>query len=30
MDRFRRAMAVPMGLTVVALLWLAWRQGGWA
>lgn len=29
MDRFRRAMAVPMGLTVVALLWLAWRQGGW-
>ncbi|WP_179506664.1 MULTISPECIES: protein-disulfide reductase DsbD domain-containing protein [unclassified Sphingomonas] len=29
MDRFRRAMAVPMGLTVAALLWLAWRQGGW-
>jgi thiol:disulfide interchange protein len=29
MDRFRRAMAVPMGLTVVALLWLGWRQGGW-
>ncbi len=28
MDRFRRAMAVPMGLTVAALLWLAWRQGG--
>lgn len=30
MERFRRAMAVPMGLTVLALLWLASRQGGWA
>ncbi len=28
MERFRRAMAVPMGLTVVALGWLAWRLGG--
>lgn len=28
MDTFRRAMAVPMGLTVLALLWLAWRIGG--
>ncbi|WP_353229739.1 protein-disulfide reductase DsbD domain-containing protein [Novosphingobium sp.] len=25
---FRRAMAVPMGLTVLALAWLAWRLGG--
>ena len=25
---FRKAMAVPMALTVVALLWLAWRLGG--
>ena len=25
---FRHAMAVPMGLTVVALAWLAWRLGG--
>lgn len=25
---FRHAMAVPMGLTVVALGWLAWRLGG--
>jgi thiol:disulfide interchange protein len=25
---FRRAMAVPMALTVVALGWLAWRLGG--
>ncbi len=25
---FRRAMALPMGLTVVALGWLAWRLGG--
>ncbi|MBX9884704.1 MAG: thioredoxin family protein [Novosphingobium sp.] len=28
MERFRRAMAVPMGLTVLALGWLAWRLGG--
>lgn len=28
MMTFRRAMAVPMGLTVVALVWLAWRLGG--
>ena len=25
---FRKAMAVPMGLTVLALLWLCWRLGG--
>src|SRR5690606_18954684 len=28
MDRFRRALAVPMGLTALALLWLAWQLGG--
>ncbi len=28
MDWFRRAMAVPMGLTALALLWLSWRLGG--
>ncbi|MES2303256.1 MAG: protein-disulfide reductase DsbD domain-containing protein [Pseudomonadota bacterium] len=28
MDRFRRIMAVPMGLTALALAWLAWRVGG--
>ncbi|WP_226017459.1 protein-disulfide reductase DsbD [Novosphingobium sp. FKTRR1] len=28
MNTFRRAMAVPMGLTVLALAWLAWRLGG--
>ena len=28
MERFRRAMAVPMGLTLLALFWLAWRLGG--
>ena len=28
MVRFRHAMAVPMGLTVLALCWLAWRLGG--
>jgi thiol:disulfide interchange protein/DsbC/DsbD-like thiol-disulfide interchange protein len=28
MDTFRKAMAVPMGLTVLALTWLAWRIGG--
>ena len=25
---FRKAMAVPMGLTALALVWLAWRVGG--
>ena len=28
MVRFRTAMAVPMGLTAMALVWLAWRLGG--
>ncbi|GGD90119.1 thiol:disulfide interchange protein DsbD [Tsuneonella deserti] len=28
MDTFRKAMAVPMGLTALALLWLCWRIGG--
>ena len=28
MDWFRKAMAVPMALTALALLWLAWRVGG--
>ncbi|MFC4294346.1 protein-disulfide reductase DsbD family protein [Novosphingobium tardum] len=28
MVRFRHAMAVPMGLTALALAWLAWRIGG--
>ncbi len=28
MERFRRVLAVPMALTVLALLWLAWRQAG--
>lgn len=28
MDRFRKAMAVPMGLTAAALLWLAGRVAG--
>jgi DsbC/DsbD-like thiol-disulfide interchange protein/cytochrome c biogenesis protein CcdA len=28
MARFRRIMAVPMGLTALALLWLCWRLGG--
>lgn len=28
MERFRRWMAVPMGLTALALGWLAWRVGG--
>jgi DsbC/DsbD-like thiol-disulfide interchange protein/cytochrome c biogenesis protein CcdA len=28
MDTFRKVMAVPMGLTALALLWLAWRLGG--
>ena len=29
MERFRRLMAVPMGLTALALGWLFWRVGGW-
>jgi thiol:disulfide interchange protein len=28
MDTFRRILAIPMGLTALALLWLAWRLGG--
>jgi thiol:disulfide interchange protein len=28
METFRRVLAVPMGLTALALLWLAWRLGG--
>ena len=28
MDRFRKAMAIPMGLTALALVWLCWRLGG--
>ncbi len=28
METFRRAMAVPMGLTAAALVWLVWRLGG--
>lgn len=28
MNTFRKIMAVPMGLTALALLWLAWRLGG--
>lgn len=28
MGRFRRWMAVPMGLTVIALAWLLWQIGG--
>ncbi len=28
MERFRRWMAMPMGLTALALGWLAWRVGG--
>ena len=30
MNTFRHAMAVPMGLTALALGWLAWRLGGTA
>ena len=30
MKTFRRWMAVPMGLTTLALVWLAWRTGGTA
>ena len=29
LGRFRAWMALPMGLTVVALGWLVWRLGGW-
>lgn len=28
METFRKLMAVPMGLTALALLWLVWRLGG--
>jgi len=28
MDTFRKVLAIPMGLTALALLWLAWRLGG--
>lgn len=28
METFRKFMAVPMGLTALALLWLVWRMGG--
>ncbi len=28
MARFRLVMAIPMGLTALALLWLCWRLGG--
>jgi DsbC/DsbD-like thiol-disulfide interchange protein/cytochrome c biogenesis protein CcdA len=28
METFRKIMAVPMGLTALALLWLTWRLGG--
>jgi thiol:disulfide interchange protein len=30
MNTFRKIMAIPMGLTALALLWLAWRLGGQA
>ena len=30
MERFRRVLAVPMALTVLGLVWLAWRQAGTA
>jgi DsbC/DsbD-like thiol-disulfide interchange protein/cytochrome c biogenesis protein CcdA len=30
MDTFRKVMAVPMGLTALALLWLCWQIGGTA
>ena len=29
METFRRWMALPMGLTALALGWLLWRLGGW-
>ena len=28
METFRKVMAIPMGLTALALLWLTWRLGG--
>ncbi|WP_336987035.1 protein-disulfide reductase DsbD family protein [Altererythrobacter aquiaggeris] len=28
METFRKLMAIPMGLTALALLWLTWRLGG--
>ena len=28
METFRKVMAIPMGLTALALLWLVWRLGG--
>ncbi|WP_284126080.1 protein-disulfide reductase DsbD family protein [Parerythrobacter aestuarii] len=28
MATFRKAMAIPMGLTALALVWLLWRMGG--
>ncbi len=28
MNTFRKILAIPMGLTALALLWLAWRLGG--
>ena len=28
MQTFRRVLAIPMGLTALALAWLAWRSGG--
>jgi thiol:disulfide interchange protein len=28
METFRKVMAVPMGLTALALVWLCWRIGG--
>jgi len=28
LERFRRLMAIPMGLTALALLWLLWRLAG--
>jgi DsbC/DsbD-like thiol-disulfide interchange protein/cytochrome c biogenesis protein CcdA len=28
MERFRRWMSLPMGLTALALVWLCWRLGG--
>ena len=30
METFRRWMALPMGLTALALGWLLWRMGGWS
>lgn len=28
METFRKVLAIPMGLTALALVWLAWRLGG--